>query len=107
TVNVSSTFPPRNTATVLNAGVVSVIDLGPGKVRGALEVLRLLASHPLSRATATRVATAWRGDRELTVARGQGQAWVVTFANEAKAKLFQRGMAALRAEQHPASATGK
>jgi len=76
-------------------------------VRGALEVLRLLASHPLPRANANRVAAAWRGDRELNVAPGQGDAWVVAFAMEAEAKLFQRGMAALRAVQHPTSATAK
>lgn len=60
-VNAAYQFPPRSTVSILNLGGVSTVNLGPGKVLGALAFLETLVQNPATRADAVKAAIGWRG----------------------------------------------
>jgi uncharacterized iron-regulated protein len=98
-VNSRYRFPPEATASILHGEGVSAIDLGPGKTRGELAIIELLAGNPATKPLAFTAAAGWRGDR--TIEDGGGKAWVVAFATVEDAGRFQAALAKLRTAAQP------
>src|SRR5262245_40934136 len=87
-VNRAYRFPPQSTAQILFPDErASVIDLGPGKSRGAFGIVQALAAKPATAAESLQAATGYRGDREVVADRGS--AWVVAFDTPENAERFR------------------
>lgn len=98
-VNTAYRFRPRTTAAILHPDGVKTIDLGPGKTRGELAILKLFAAQPATAALAVEAAAGWRGDR--VVEQGAASAWIVAFANPDDVQQFQTAWTKLRIEAAP------
>jgi uncharacterized iron-regulated protein len=96
-VNAAYRFPPGSTAEVLHPEGVATIDLGPGKTRGELMLLRLLAGGGKTAAGAEEAAAGWRGDR-YREADGGGL-WLIACASDAAARRCRDALAELTGEQ--------
>jgi uncharacterized iron-regulated protein len=64
----------------------------------------LLSSHDATRAQAVKLASAWRGDRQLEMEPGGGQAGIFVLSSADDAKSFHNALATLRTAQMPAFA---
>jgi uncharacterized iron-regulated protein len=98
-VNAAYKFPPRSTASILHPEGVSAIDLGPGKTRGELALIRMLAERPETAPLAVQAAAGWRGDR--LIERDGASAWVIGFAATEGAERCRSALAKLRQEEYP------
>jgi uncharacterized iron-regulated protein len=92
-------FTPRSSAEILHPEGLALIDLGPGKVRGELELIALLASQRSTAAEAVQAASGWRGDR--VIEDGPARGWVVAFATPAQATRFHAALAKHHTAENP------
>jgi uncharacterized iron-regulated protein len=92
-------FAPRSSAEILHPEGLALIDLGPGKVRGELELIALLAGHRCTAAEAVQAAAGWRGDRVIT--DGPSRGWVIAFATPSQATRFQAALAKHHTAEEP------
>lgn len=84
-VDSAYSFPPSSTAAILHPGErISVIDLGPGVVRGELGLIEYLREKPALREHAFEAGEGWRGDR--FVKHEHGFHWTILFANPEEAR---------------------
>lgn len=93
------TFAPRSSAEILHPEGLAVIDLGPGKVRGELELIALLLGQPTTAAEAVQAAAGWRGDR--VIEDGPSRGWIVAFATPEQATRFQAALAKHHTAEEP------
>jgi uncharacterized iron-regulated protein len=93
-VNAAYRFPPSATARILHPDVrFTAINLGPGKVRGELGLIGVLASRPETRPLAAEAAAGWRGDRY--VEEDGARAWELAFAGPEQAERCRDALARL------------
>src|SRR5262249_8851474 len=86
-VNAAYRSPPRATATILHPDErVSIMDLGPGRVRGELALVEWLLRNTTGevRKEATKLAAGYRGDR--FVETEDGSCWESAFRSDADAE---------------------
>jgi uncharacterized iron-regulated protein len=99
-VNAAYKFPPHSTAAILHPGErFSTVDLGPGKTRGELALVRLLAEHRDTAPLALQAAAGWRGD--CFVERDGQKSWTLAFATRHGAHRCQEALAAHWSAQDP------
>jgi uncharacterized iron-regulated protein len=98
-VNAAYRFTPQATASILHPDGVKTVSLGPGKTRGELAIVTMLAANPETASQAVEAATGWKADR--VVEDGDIKSWVVAFATAENALRFQKAMAKLRIAQDP------
>jgi uncharacterized iron-regulated protein len=98
-VNDRYRFPPDATASILHPEGVSTVDLGPGKVRGELDILRMFAANADTAPLAMAASGGWKGDR--TVEYDGARAWVIAFKASENTQRFQGALVKLLAAQKP------
>ena len=98
-VNSAYRFPPSSTAAILHPEGVTAIDLGPGKVKGELHLITILAANEATAPQATTAAAGWKGDR-LRELDG-GSTWTLAFATQAAAQRCRDALVRLQFAENP------